>query len=102
MANENKVAATLEERLEAMELQVRALDLAGGAIGRLAAFSAGSCTNECTAACTIGCTQGCTGSCVAESPAELDVVARAGVAEVAQPVASRSSPGRWALRSTRS
>lgn len=85
MANESKVAATLEERLKAMELQVRALNVGGAAIGRLAAFSAGSCTNECTAACTIGCTNGCTGSCVAESPAELDMVARAGAAQPSLP-----------------
>jgi hypothetical protein len=83
MASESKIAATLEERLKAMELQVRALNVGGAALGRLAAFSSGSCTNECTAACTIGCTNGCTGGCVAESPVELDMVAR--TAEAARP-----------------
>lgn len=63
MSDAYKVSS-LEQRIAALEASVRMIPGAG--IGRLAAFSAGSCTNECTAACTIGCTKGCTGSCVAE------------------------------------
>ena len=83
MANEN-IAMSLEDRIKAMEAQVRALNVGPAAsLGRLAAFSAGSCTNECTAACTIGCTKGCTGSCVAEEPGFVESVAAR--AEAVQP-----------------
>ena len=75
MANENSVMS-LEDRIKAMEAQVRALNVGPAAsLGKLAAFSAGSCTNECTAACTIGCTNGCTGSCVAEEPGMVESLA---------------------------
>ena len=67
-------SSELEGRLSALEAQFKRLTVgasasAGGGVigpGRLAAFSAGSCTNNCTAACTIGCTSGCTGGCGAE------------------------------------
>lgn len=75
MANESTVMS-LEDRIKAMEAQVRGLNVGpAAALGKLAAFSAGSCTNECTAACTIGCTNGCTGSCVAEEPGMAESLA---------------------------
>ena len=65
MADDRTTA--LELKIAELESQIRRVSpSAVGGLDKLAAFSAGSCTNECTAACTIGCTKGCTGSCVTQ------------------------------------
>ena len=72
--------AVLEMKIAELESKIRGVNTAAfGKIGDLAAFSAGSCTNECTAACTIGCTKGCTGTCATQ---QEEVVS--------QPVATRA------------
>jgi hypothetical protein len=63
MAGEN--LSVLEARIAALETKITGVASIGG-LGRVANFSAGSCTNNCTAACTMGCTKGCTGTCIAD------------------------------------
>jgi hypothetical protein len=78
MSDESRVSS-LESRIAELETKLR--QVTGGAANAtvqrdLAAFSAGSCTNNCTAACTIGCTKGCTDGCAAQ-PIEMgDIVSR--------------------------
>lgn len=72
MVDQSKVSA-LEARIAQLETSLRQVPTGGSRPGDLAAFSAGSCTNNCTAACTIGCTKGCTDGCAA-APVEMEAI----------------------------
>ncbi|HEU0114687.1 MAG TPA: hypothetical protein VFQ80_08420 [Thermomicrobiales bacterium] len=73
--SERRSLDDLEARIAELETRLRAV---GGVanVGKLAAFSEGSCTNGCTGGCTDGCTGGCTGGCVARREVDVQVLTR--------------------------